>query len=192
MTTESRTAPALLEADFLRAPSLEAYLADATQSLDLWAALRARARVPEPLLARAAALPGRRRLLVLLEDWCGDAVNTVPVLERLAHETPGVELRVLGRDDNPHLMDARLTHGGRSIPVVMVLDEMGRELGWWGPRPSPLQRWVREVGLDLAPAERYREARRWYARDRGRTTLEEVLEIMERTHSAEVPGPDRA
>jgi hypothetical protein len=180
MSMESHISTPPLDADFRRAPTLEEYLEGAQKNLDLWAAMRARARVPEEFRRRASALPGGRRLLVLLEDWCGDAVNTVPVLERLARETAGVELRVLGRDANPHLMDPRLTHGGRSIPVVIVLDEEGGELGWWGPRPSPLQRWVREVGLQLEPSERYREARRWYARDRGRTTLDEVLRIMER------------
>jgi hypothetical protein len=173
-----------LTADFERAVPLDVYLAGATENLALWAGLRERARVSGEHRQRAAELPGPRRLLVLLEDWCGDAVNTVPVLERLALATPGVEMRVLGRDDNPELMDARLTRGGRSIPVVMVLDGQGRELGWWGPRPGPLQRWVREEGLALEPEERYRKARRWYARDRGRTTLDEVLEIMERR------GPD--
>lgn len=181
----SSTSSPTLADDYRRAVSLARYLETAEENLDLWHAIRRRARIPTDLQARADALPGRRRLLILLEDWCGDAVNTVPLLERLARDTEGVDLRVLGRDANPHLMDDHLTHGGRSIPVVMVLDDEGRELGWWGPRPSPLQRWVREEGLAMDAADRYREARRWYARDRGRTTLEEVVEIMERQEPAE-------
>jgi hypothetical protein len=36
-------------------------------------------------------------------------------------------------------------------------------------------------GQELARDERYREMRRWYARDRGRSTLEEVVARMEHT-----------
>ena len=61
-----------------------------------------------------------------------------------------------------------------------MLDDAYEERGWWGPRPTVLQRWVSGQGQLLEKSTRYREARTWYARDRGRTTLEEVVSIMER------------
>jgi hypothetical protein len=60
----------------------------------------------------------------------------------------------------------------------MVLDEDFREVGWWGPRPRELQDWATSLGLTLAKPDRYRELRRWYAQDRGRTTVEEVVDLM--------------
>ena len=78
-------------------------------------------------------------------------------------------------------MDPHLSSGARAIPVVMVLDEDFRKLGWWGSRPEPLQAWVWTEGQALDKGARYREVRRWYARDRGRTTLEEVIGLMEQT-----------
>src|SRR5690606_28194364 len=123
----------------------------------------------------------RRNLLVLNEDWCGDAVNTVPYVAALAEAVPGFELRIVGRDANPDLMDAHLTNGSRSIPVVIVLDEAYRELGWWGPRPRELQAWVLDEGLALPAEERYREIRKWYARDKGRTALAEIVALLEAT-----------
>ena len=63
----------------------------------------------------------------------------------------------------------------------MVLDEEFGELGWWGSRPDPLKAWVRTDGQALDRGARYREIRRWYARDRGRTTLEEIIGMVERT-----------
>ena len=62
-----------------------------------------------------------------------------PYLARLQEALPNFELRVLSRDENPDLMDAHLTNGTRSIPVVMILDQEFREVAWWGPRPRPLQ-----------------------------------------------------
>ena len=171
---------ASLEARWAEAISFEAFLPTAEENADLWAAVWQRARVPADLAGRATAVPGRWHLLVLSADWCGDAVNIVPVLARLAEQTPTLDLRLLERDEHPDLMDAHLTDGrSRSIPVVMLLDEDFVERGWWGPRPAELQQWVMDEGLALEPEERYRLVRQWYARDRGRTTLEEVIGGLE-------------
>ena len=43
-----------------------------------------------------------------------------------------------------------------------------------------------EEGLKLPSDERYREIRRWYARDRGRTTLEEIVTLLESAAGAPV------
>ena len=169
-----------LEDRYAEAVLFEAFLPTAEENADLWQAVWDRVRLPQPLVERATAVPGRWHLLVLSEDWCGDAVNTVPVLARLAEAVPNLDVRLLGRDDNPDLMDAHLTNGrSRSVPVVMLLDEDYAERGWWGPRPSELQAWVMEEGLKLESEERYKHVRRWYARDKGRTTLEEVIAGLE-------------
>jgi hypothetical protein len=156
----------------------EEYLAAVTENEAMWHAMARRANVPEELVDRVRAIPGSWRLLVLVEDWCGDAVNTVPVLARLVERVPNLSLRILKRDEHPDLMYAHLTSGKRAIPVVMVLDEDFREVGWWGPRPRELQDWATSLGLTLAKPDRYRELRRWYAQDRGRTTVEEVVDLM--------------
>jgi Thioredoxin len=155
-------------------------LANVTKNADLWAAVWRRAVVGEEYLQRVAAVPGHWHLLVLSEDWCGDAVNTVPVVAKLAALSPNLELRVLARDENLDLMDAHLTGTSRSIPIVILLDADYRERDWWGPRPTALQDSVSGEWQVLEKSSRYREARMWYARDRGRTTLEEVVSMLER------------
>ena len=172
---------------YLGAPEFEEMLASAQKNADLWAAVWRRARVPEELLRRVAALDGAWHLLVLSEDWCGDAVNTVPVLAKLAELSPNLDIRVLARDHNLDLMDAHLTGTSRAIPVVIVLDEQFVARGWWGSRPAELQRWVMGQGQALDKEARYREVRSWYARDAGRTTLEEVVATLER---AAATSPD--
>ena len=141
----------------------------------LWEGLYRLARVPEWAITTPNG--SRIRLLAIAEDWCGDASNTLPVLARLAELAPGIELRLIGRDDHPELMNRYLTDGTRSIPIVIALDEQFCEIGHWGPRPVALQRWVREpLGQGRAKCEIYPEIRKWYARDRGETTVKEVLE----------------
>ena len=173
-----------MKARYETAPTFIEFLGAAQQNKDLWASMYKLARVPQPLVDRVQALPGRRHLLVLNEDWCGDAVNTIPAVAKLASLAPDqLDLRVLGRDANPDLMDAHLTGTSRSIPVVILLDEDYVERGWWGPRPTELQAWVLGPGQALDKAERYREVRRWYARDRALSTLEEIVAMMEKAIS---------
>ena len=166
------------EQRFEAAPTFERYLEGVDKNRELWHAVYERVRLPDDLVELARSEPGRWHLAVLSEDWCGDAVNILPPLARFADQV-GWDLRIFGRDDNPDLMDAHLTNGrSRSIPVVIVYDENFEEIGWWGPRPSEIQGWVMGEGLSVPSPERYKHVRRWYARDKGRATLEEVLGVL--------------
>ena len=167
----------MLKERFDAAPSFREYIDAADKNKDLWNTFYHRARVPDDIRVALESLPPLR-IAVLSEDWCGDAVNTLPLIARMAEAAPDMELRVFSRDANPDLMNGHLTGGSRSIPVVIVYDERFRELGWWGPRPMELQDWVLDEGLTLPSPDRYRRIRRWYAVDRGRTTMEEVLEKL--------------
>jgi Thioredoxin len=140
----------------------------------LWEGLYRLARVPDWAETGAGKL---LRLLVLAEDWCGDASNTIPFLARWAEQSPRVELRMLRRNNHPQVMDRYLTNGSRSIPIVIVLNDAWEELGHWGPRPSELQAWVLANRATLPKAELYPRIRKWYARDKGETTLREVLQL---------------
>lgn len=160
---------------WLKAISYQDFLEASGSHRGLWEGLYRLARIPQ--WARTAGEERRRNLIVLVEDWCGDASNTIPVLARWADETEGAELRILRRDENPEVMDEYLTNGARSIPIVIVLDQEMKELGHWGPRPKELQQWVMENRSILPKAELYPQVRRWYARDKGETTLREVLSI---------------
>lgn len=165
---------------YLAAQDFEAMRATAQNNADLWAAVGRRAVVPQVFVDRVEALGGNWHLLVLSADWCGDAVNTVPVIAKLAELASHADLRVLERDANIDLMDTHLTGTSRSIPAVIALDADYVERGWWGPRPATLHRWVLAEGQALEKSERYKHVRAWYARDHALTTLEEVVAMMER------------
>lgn len=139
----------------------------------LWQGIYRHAKSPE----WAAELVGGRRLhlLAITEDWCMDTSNTIPFIARVTESVPGVDLRLILRDANPAIMDRYLTNGARSIPVLIILDEAFREVGRWGPRPSELQAWVMANRPLLTKQEVLKEERRWYARDKGETTVREVF-----------------
>ena len=147
---------------------------------DMWNALYKRAALDDEALRRVEAIEHRFNLLVINEDWCGDSVNILPYVARLAEASDKFEMRILGRETNRDLMDAHLTGTARSIPVVIVYDGAFREKGWWGPRPGPLQRWMMTEGLALPKPDRYPLIRAWYARDKGKTIVSEILSIIEK------------
>jgi len=101
------------------------YLQPEMKHYSFWEGVYRHATVPEWAARRAQAL-GPLRLLTISEDWCGDAVNAVPVAARLAEAAPGSELRVLRRDLHREVMDRYLTDGTRSIPIVIGLDDAFR------------------------------------------------------------------
>ncbi|KGX86231.1 thioredoxin family protein [Pontibacillus litoralis] len=92
------------------------------------------------------------RVLVLTEDWCGDAMVNIPILLRMAEATD-INVRMLYRDQNVELMDQYLTNGtSRSIPIFIFIDEDGNELGKWGPRANEVQQIVENAFASL-PSE---------------------------------------
>lgn len=171
--------PETIEERFRRGSTLANVIERASDNSALWSAIYKRAAIDEDAAGRAALINRKFHLLVLNEDWCGDSVNILPHVARLSEASENIDMRILGRDANPDLMDAHRTGTARSIPVVIVYDADFRERGWWGPRPRPLQEWMMTEGLALPKPDRYPLIRAWYARDRGRTTVSEILSLLE-------------
>lgn len=89
------------------------------------------------------------RVIVLTEDWCGDAMLNIPVLLRLTDQT-ATPVKMLPRDQNLDLMDQYLTNGkSRSIPIFIFIDEMGIEVAKWGPRAEKVQEFVDDANEKL-------------------------------------------
>jgi hypothetical protein len=118
--------------------------------------------------------------LVLTEAWCGDAAQSLPVMQALAKVNPRIDLRLLLRDENPELMDQYLTNGtSRSIPKLIAMDTNTlKELFTWGPRPFPLQELFMHMKTDgLAFDVVKEELQRWYNKDRTLQIQEEIAAL---------------
>lgn len=126
------------------------------------------------------ALKTPQRWLVLNESWCGDAAHTLPVMEKMAEASEQIELKVLWRDENLELMDRYLSHGTRGIPKLLVFDEQGELLGEWGSRPAPLHQFVQDSKDEEGkiPAGVKEEIQQWYNADKGRTTAQELTDLL--------------
>lgn len=84
-------------------------------------------------------LPKAQRALALVEDWCPDSVQAIPVLARLP-----LEVRFFFRDENPHLAEAYAREGKRIVPTVVFLDGAYGELARWHGPPEAARAFLRE------------------------------------------------
>ncbi len=99
------------------------------------------------------------RCLIIAADWCGDVVRNVPVVLNVM-KTAGIETRMLPMEEHFNVIDQFLVMGGRSIPVVLLIDSAGDVRAQWGPRPAYVQEPMVEFkqrGLERGSAE-YDEA----------------------------------
>lgn len=92
-------------------------------------------------------------VMIITEDWCGDALTYVPVLGKLFACASDWDLRIFLRDQNLDLADQYLNQGKwRSVPVVVFYDREMRELGRFIERPAIVNR-QRQEAIDRTAAE---------------------------------------
>lgn len=101
-------------------------------------------------LAFFRSLDAPVNVVVITEDWCGDAIANVPVLGRLAEVSGKLNLRIFLRDQNLDLMDQYLKEGKhRSIPTFVLFDADFNELGYWIERPARVTEKMNAMRADL-------------------------------------------
>ncbi len=119
--------------------------------------------------------------LVLTEGWCGDAAQSLPVINKLAELNNGIDLKIVSRDDHDELMSNFLTNGGKAIPKLIVYDNENKEvLNSWGPRPSIATKMVNDYkaehgGLDPQFKE---DLQVWYNKNKGENIAVDLLELL--------------
>ena len=125
-------------------------------------------------------LQKRQIWLVITESWCGDAAQTLPVLNKLAEASENIELRIILRDEHPELMVHFLTNGTRSIPKLIILDPDHEVMTTWGPRTAAATKLVSDYKdkFGKIDAEFKTQLQVWYNKDKGANIIKELAEIV--------------
>jgi len=118
--------------------------------------------------------------LVLTEGWCGDAAQTLPVINKIADESDLITLKIIFRDEHEELMSHFLTNGGKSIPKLLVLNSENDVLNTWGPRPNIATKMVQDYKnthgqLDAAFKQ---ELQVWYNKNKGVNIQENMVGLL--------------
>ncbi|GLV47172.1 thiol reductase thioredoxin [Thermus sp. LT1-2-5] len=113
-------------------------------------------RTLEPL----PPLPGVARALALVEAWCPDCLQAIPVLARLP-----LEVHFLFRHENPDLAEAYAKEGKRIVPTVVFLGEGLEELARWHGPPEEARSFLGKLKAEgLPPGELVRRYHRAFPR----------------------------
>ena len=119
--------------------------------------------------------------LVITESWCGDAAHIMPVINKVAELNNTIDYRVVLRDENDALMNQFLTNGGKSIPKLIMIDnETNEVINTFGPRPATATKLVNDYKAEYGKItpEFKEDLQRWYNKDKGQSTIEDLLELL--------------
>jgi len=182
MKEESAAAGTVLASIYRDAQPIAEYISNLPPDQRAIHALHARRAVVEASAVSAVIAASIQGVLVITEPWCGDSLAILPVIQQL-FEQANVSVRIVPRDEPPFLIDRYLTRGGRAIPMVILLQPNGEERAHWGPRPGPAQMLFERAREALTSghtkrADITRQIRRFYARDRGRTIIAEIVTAL--------------
>lgn len=127
-----------------------------------------------------AALPRAVHVIAIAEDWCGDVVRHVPVLQKLAEAAPNLKVRYISREQSPETFARFLTNGGEAIPKFVFLNDAFVECGNWGPMPEPCRELIaRGKACGDLGAARKKVAALYEADTNRRTVIAELLRLID-------------
>lgn len=139
-----------LETYFKNSQPLDQYIEDMTENQENLLTIYKSFSLPQDdeRLEKIKSLP-YSKVLVITEDWCGDAMMNLPILKHISEELH-LEVRVFHRDENTDLIDQYLTNGtARSIPIFVFLNDDFEQQTVWGPRARQVQNFVDETRSKL-------------------------------------------
>lgn len=138
-------------------------------------------KLPDATISKIKQVTAKVTWLVLTESWCGDAAQSMPVMQKFAEQNPNIDVKVIFRDENLELMNHFLYNNTLSIPRLIAFNEDTQEvIGDWGPRPSNLTKIVEDFKAKnggLTP-EFKQELQVWYNKDKGQNTIEDLTQLL--------------
>ena len=124
--------------------------------------------------------PLNQTWLVLTESWCGDAAQTIPILNKISEAVPGINLKIVLRDENTALMNAFLTSGTQSIPKLIIVDRDNTVIASWGSRSKAATQLVIDYKKEHGKIDETfkKDLQIWYNKDKGVAIINDLLEIV--------------
>lgn len=118
--------------------------------------------------------------LVLSESWCGDAAQTLPVMNKIAEASDKIDIKIVFRDENLDLMNHFLTNGGQAIPKVIILNDNNEVLNTWGSRSKAATKLVEDYKKEHGRLddEFKKELQVWYNKDKGKSIIEDFKALV--------------
>jgi len=125
-------------------------------------------------------------VVAIAEDWCGDVVRHVPVLQAIADKAGELRVRYITREQWPDVFARFLTNGGEAIPKFVFLNDKFVECGNWGPMPEMCKTLIaRGKACGNIAAARTKIAQFYLADTNRRMVFEELMLLIDIALTAE-------
>jgi thiol-disulfide isomerase/thioredoxin len=116
-----------------------------------WARVYEASRLTPQQTALVAGFVRQMKVLVVSGVWCGDCIEQVPLLQRIAEANPQrVFVRIIDRDEHKALSGRLRINGGDRVPVALFLAEDDELCSAYGDRP--LSRYRALAARQLGPS----------------------------------------
>ncbi len=127
--------------------------------------------------------------VVISEPWCGDAAHTVPIMYLMSQLNDKITFEIQLRDSGSEI-EKYLTNGSKSIPILIVRDENGKDLFQWGPRPKSGQAAYLELVSKGEDHEAIKAAiQSYYNADKSISTQQEISTLLQAITSSNAIFP---
>ncbi|XHC25941.1 MAG: thioredoxin family protein [Phycisphaerales bacterium] len=154
-TTQSMTLNAeYLKSKFEQAHAYDAYVATGTDAQkDGWQKIYDQARLTDEQAKLVGAFTRQMKVLVSSGVWCGDCVQQIPLLEKIAEASKGtIDLRIVDRDEHSDLAEQIQICGGMRVPVAIFMAEDFELVSLFGDRTLTRYRAIAKKQLGAACA----------------------------------------
>lgn len=149
-----------------------------------------RAALNDQLKTTMDQLAHPQQWILLTETWCGDSAQNLPVIGKAAeYAGDHIQLTIVLRDRNTHLIEQYIPEFGMGIPRLLVLDEQDQLLAQWGARPQPAQAFIDKWKADpenVDKKEVQKDMQLWYAKNKHQALQDELVGLIEKAKKAQL------
>lgn len=131
------------------------------------------------LLAAINDINQYQKWIFITEPWCGDAAHILPFMLKLTELNPMIELDIQLRDAPPFTIEKYLSGKSKSIPRLVVRNDLNQDLFVWGSRPKACQKLYDKLKIAETKYEQIHvEIQNWYNQDKGVSFQQEIFEAL--------------
>ena len=138
-------------------------------------------KLSEEAVSMASKIDKEFTWLVLTESWCGDAAQTLPVINKFSEASQKIDLKVVLRDENDELMNQFLTDGNKSIPKLIVIEKESKKVvSSWGPRTEKATKMIQDYKEAHGKVDDKikKDLQVWYNQDKGKHIEKEMISLL--------------
>ena len=114
---------------------------------EAWCRIYEQASLTDTQRALIESFTREMNILVSSGVWCGDCVQQLPLLQRIAEATPKINLRFVDRDQHTDLAEQLTINAGRRVPVALFLAEDFELVSVFGDRTLTRYRAIAQRGV---------------------------------------------